>query len=286
MRDPVKEERLLDLLSDQALFELSPEDKKELEDLLNIFPEWREDETFSLTAAAISLSALDTREEMPAGLRNKVLADSSGYFANETVQETSPAPALSSVPGTGSNVIEFKPKRFNWNWLGWAAAAAACIALVVNIWLNRAPQGPDLAGVVPPVIEEKLTMAQMRQRLMDSSADMTKATWTPGSMAEMKDIGGDVVWSDAKQAGYMRFTGLPANDGTKETYQLWIFDETQDPKTPIDGGVFNVNANGEVIIPINAKLKAKNPKMFAITMEKPGGVVVSERKKMVALAKV
>ena len=133
---------------------------------------------------------------------------------------------------------------------------------------------------VPPVVEEKLTMPQMRQRLMDTSPDMTKATWTAGNMPEMTEIGGDVVWSDAKQAGYMRLKGLPANDGTKETYQLWIFDETQDAKTPIDGGVFNVNANGEVIIPITAKLKAKNPKMFAITVEKPGGVVVSDRKKL------
>lgn len=286
MKDPVKEERLLDLLSDRALFELSAEEQRELDELLKIFPEWRDDETFSLTAAAVSLSALDTREEMPASLRNKVLADSSQYFAGEIAEEKRPEPVLSRVPSPRSNVIEFRPKRFNWNWLGWAAAAAACIALVVNVWLSRGPQGPDLGVTVPPVIEEKLTMAQMRQRLMDSSADMTKATWTPGDMPDMKDIGGDVVWSDAKQAGYMRLTGLPANDGTKETYQLWIFDETQDPKTPIDGGVFNVNANGEVIIPINAKLKARNPSMFAITMEKPGGVVVSERKKMVALAKV
>jgi anti-sigma-K factor RskA len=95
-----------------------------------------------------------------------------------------------------------------------------------------------------------------------------------------------VVWSDEKQAGYMRFRGLPANDPTKQTYQLWIFDETQDPKTPIDGGTFDVNADGEVIIPINAKLKARKPAMFAVTVEKPGGVVVSDRKNIVALAKV
>ena len=76
------------------------------------------------------------------------------------------------------------------------------------------------------------------------------------------------------------------NDKTKETYQLWIFDKTQDAKTPIDGGTFDVNSDGEVVIPINAKLKAQEPAMFAITMEKAGGVVVSDRKKIAALAKV
>jgi anti-sigma-K factor RskA len=280
MIDLEKQERLFDLLADRALFELAAEEEKELEGLLEIFPEHREDDSFSLTAAAITLAGLETREEMPESLKGRIVSNASEYF--EAVEEEAARPALTEAR---SNVIEFKPKRFNWNWLGWAAAAAACIALVINIWMTRGTQQQELV-IVPPVLEEKLTMPQMRQRLMDTSPDMTKATWTSGNVAEMNEIGGDVVWSDAKQAGYMRLKGLPANDGTKETYQLWIFDETQDAKTPIDGGVFNVNANGEVIIPITAKLKAKNPKMFAITVEKPGGVVVSDRKKIAALAKV
>jgi hypothetical protein len=281
MRDAKKEERLLDLLSDQALFELSIEDQRELDDLLEIFPEWKEDESFSLTAAAISLSGLGEREEMPARLREKIIESSNDHFlAENETGGVRPHPVLAS-----SNVIEFKPKRFNWNWLGWAAAAAACIALIVNIWLTRAPEQNVIVNG-PPEIKEELNREQMRQRLIDTSTDLTRANWTAGNVKEFTDIGGDVVWSDARQAGYMRLTGLPANDGTKEIYQLWIFDETQDPKTPIDGGVFNINANGEVIIPIDAKLKARNPKMFAITIEKPGGVVVSDRSKIAALAKV
>ena len=104
-------------------------------------------------------------------------------------------------------------------------------------------------------------------------------------MPEMKNVSGDIVWSDTMQTGYMRFRGLPVNDKAKETYQLWIFDETQDEKTPIDGGTFDVDQNGEVIVPIRAKLRPKNPKMFAVTVEKPGGVVVSKREKVAALAK-
>lgn len=281
MRDPQKQERLLDLLADHALFELGPEEERELAGLLEIYPEYRDDDTFSLTAAAITLAGLETREEMPAGLKGRLVANANGYF--EAVEDEAARPVLTEAR---SNVIEFKPRGLSWNWLGWAAAAAACVALVINIWLTRPPKEFDLGGGIQPVIDQSLTPAQMRQRLMDTSPDMTKAVWTAGNMRELKEIGGDIVWSDAKQAGYMRFTGLPANDGTKETYQLWIFDETQDPKTPIDGGVFNVNANGEVIIPITAKLKAKNPKMFAITVEKPGGVVVSDRLRIAALAKV
>lgn len=71
----------------------------------------------------------------------------------------------------------------------------------------------------------------------------------------------------------------------KATYPCWICDQLQNPKTPLDGGIFDINSFGEVIMPINAKLKARNPKMFAITIEKPGGVVVSKAEKVAAPAK-
>lgn len=275
MNHPEKQERLFELLSDRALFELSRDDQKELDALLEIYPEWREDDSFELTTAAISLTDLEVREEMPVNLQNVLKADWERNFARE------------EEPQRSLNVVEFKKKAgFKWNWLGWAVAAAACVALAINIGFTRISPQPVVE--IPPVSPGPLpSMAEQRRQMMDTSADMVKANWaTAGSMPDMKDVSGDVVWSDARQQGYMRLKGLPANDGTKETYQLWIFDETQDPKTPIDGGVFNVNANGEVIIPINAKLKARKPGMFAITVEKPGGVVVSKREKMAALAKV
>ena len=60
-----------------------------------------------------------------------------------------------------------------------------------------------------------------------------------------------------------------------QQYQLWIVDPERAAQ-PVDGGVFDVQAGTrEVIIPINAKLAVNNPAAFAITLEKPGGVVVS-----------
>jgi hypothetical protein len=47
-----------------------------------------------------------------------------------------------------------------------------------------------------------------------------------------------------------------------------------------------VTKEGEVVIPINAKLQVRKPKMFAVTAEKPGGVVVSKQGKVMAIAKV
>ena len=131
-----------------------------------------------------------------------------------------------------------------------------------------------------------LSDAEKREEMMRSNVAMVKANWAAGNVKELSQVSGDVIWSDEKQSGYMRFKGLPKNDVSKETYQLWIFDKTQDKATPIDGGTFDVTSDGEVVIPINAKLKAQGAEMFAITIEKPGGVVVSKREKIAALAKV
>ena len=84
----------------------------------------------------------------------------------------------------------------------------------------------------------------------------------------------------------MRLSGLPVRAAPDFCYQLWIFDKVQDKATPIDGGTFDVTQEGEIIIPINAKIRASGPLMFAITIERHGGVVVSKREKIAALAKV
>ncbi len=100
-------------------------------------------------------------------------------------------------------------------------------------------------------------------------------------------VQGDVVWDEATQTGYMRFSGLPANDPTRSQYQLWIFDGTRDDRFPVDGGVFDVPAGvTEVVVPIRATLPVRKAALFAVTVEAPGGVMVSSRERIVALAQV
>jgi anti-sigma-K factor RskA len=270
----MNDELMLDLLSKKASGGLDREEQKQLDELIAI--SGINDESFELAAAAISMIDLKTNEPLPAYLQAKILADAgrilgtpSEVVRQETVRQISYA--------------QPKPSFWNWNWLGWAAAAAACIALAANLWMTRV-QPPEI--VKAPEVKEQLTPAQMRQKMIDAGGDVIRAKWAVGNDKNVKEIAGDIVWSDAKQAGYMRFQGLPANDVNKQTYQLWIFDETQDEKTPIDGGTFDIGNGGDVIIPINAKLKASRPKMFAVTVERPGGVVVSKREKIAAIAKV
>jgi hypothetical protein len=170
--------------------------------------------------------------------------------------------------------------------LGWAAAAAACIALLAIIFIPRTQQS-ETARTQPSIeTPQSLSPAQMYDQMIHSAGAMVKASWAPGNVGDMKQISGDVVWSPEKQMGFVKLRGLKPNDPSKETYQLWIVDKTRDEKYAIDGGTFDVTADGEMIVPINAKLKAMAPEMFAITMEKPGGVVVSKMGRVAAVAKV
>lgn len=82
----------------------------------------------------------------------------------------------------------------------------------------------------------------------------------------------------------MRFEGLAHNDPSQFQYQLWIFDDSRDDAHPVDGGVFDVPSSGEVLVPISAKLKVGKAKLFAVTVERPGGVVVSKRERIVLTA--
>ncbi len=261
------EERLFDLLTQQAVEGLNSAETNELRELENLFPMWKDDDSFEFATTAFSLTNLDTTEDLPQHLQNKILAESEKCFVQPQENEL-------------QKTFTFEPKRSIWSWLGWAFASVACIALAFS-WSTTNVNAPP-----SDIVKEALNATQLRQRLIDTDKTAVKIDWAKGNMKDLSEVSGDVVWSDGKQTGYMRFKGLPINDRSKESYQLWIFDETQDEKTPIDGGVFDVNSDGETIVPITAKLKVKNPKLFAVTVEKPGGVVVSKREKIPVLAKI
>jgi anti-sigma-K factor RskA len=91
-------------------------------------------------------------------------------------------------------------------------------------------------------------------------------------------VGGEAYFDPATAEGVLEIEGLAANDPTREQYQLWIFDATRDERYPVDGGVFDVRGSGRACIPVRARLPVSKPVGFAVTVEPPGGVVVSDRR--------
>ena len=238
--------RLDELLADEAAAALESAAAPELAGLLSRNPGVARDEMLQAAALAqVAFLRRGTIHRMPAGLAER-LASHGEALVSRKVAVLRPA----RKPAT----------RLAGN-MGWALAAMLAIAFVV-------------ARNEPAVVSPPNDAITARSTLQNSAPDIQILPWAPPTAAGYERVTGDVVWSQSRQQGYMRLANLPVNDPTRTQYQLWIVDPERD-KHPVDGGVFNVSALGEVIIPIQAKLLIRSPKAFAITAEQPGGVVVS-----------
>ena len=260
------EEAMLDLLIKQVTEGLSPEQQRELDVL--------DDEIASAyardlehAAAAIAVAGSAQPEPMPAALRLKIEAQLQAAMAGTGDGVREPSRTVRAI-GTA-------PRARTRSSSGWWAAAA-CLVLAVLGWL-RSPlvQGPGAAA----------TPAQQREALLASpgALEIQLETTAEPAAAGAKV---DVVWDPRSQRGFARFVGLKPNDPAQHQYQLWIFDGDRDERYPVDGGVFNVPPNAEqVVVPIRAQLAVHAAKAFAVTIEPPGGVVVSGREHVVAIGK-
>jgi hypothetical protein len=171
---------------------------------------------------------------------------------------------------------------------GWWAAAA-CLLLALFAWY-RTPTtvfkpvqvaGGERPSLPPPPAP---TPGVERAELL-ARADTLKIPLAATKDPAAGGVTGDVVWDPVAQRGYLRFVGLPHNDPSAHQYQIWIFDGDRDPRYPVDGGVFDVPADGrELIVAIHNVIPVHLAKAFAVTVEKPGGVVVSARDHVVVLA--
>jgi len=259
----VMDSRAQELLVERALGGLAADALRELEAL------GTDDDSFDLAAAAVALATLP-REELPPAVAAKVLA-AAGLAA--------PAASVPALP------VRRRPA---WRQPAWLVAAA-CLLLAIGaaLWASRAPAERVVTirvPIPPPPVPSPPSPAEARRELVLHATDVQQFAWTPTKDAAAAGVSGDVVWSETAQRGFMRFVGLAPNDPRRLQYQLWIFDQARDQAYPVDGGVFDVGAAGEIIVPITAKLAIARPALFAITIERPGGVVVSKREHIVVTA--
>lgn len=263
-------ERLLDLLCAQATEGLDAASASELQRLLAEHPDVDAQE-FEIAAAAATLAIIDS-EGVPAAMPREARDRLVRMVPTAVVGPgpgVSPAPEL-MLSGSGARRLESAGAPVRRISLGWLAAAAAIVLAAIGWYRAVAPPAPA------PTLREQF--AQFTR----TAPDVVRCAWA-GKEPGFENVSGEVVWSDQRQAGYMVLKGLPANDPTKKQYQLWVVDPQRD-KNPVDGGVFDIAAtpsperqtvSGEVIVPIDCKLRVSDPKVFALTVEQPGGVVVS-----------
>ncbi|MEN0109574.1 MAG: anti-sigma factor [Planctomycetota bacterium] len=282
-------ERAEELLADRALFGLTPAESADLAALLpdagGRFETDADALGYELAAAAatVSLVAGDRNAEpVSATLRERLSIEAAAFdFATAGLRRAeggSPRRVAPERPHAAA------PPAQSWWALPFALAVAA--SLLAAIWVGG-PSGPFASP----------SLVVARAGLINNAADVVRIAWAAQEDAALAEEPtrsgespwGDVVWSDSAQAGYLRFRGLRPNDPSVEQYQLWVFDEARNAEHPVDGGVFDISAtdladDGEAIVSIDAKLPVSRATLFAITVERPGGVVVSDRSRLPLLA--
>ena len=245
-------ELLLDLLIMQSTQGISAQENKELQRLIKENPEYNNyefDEIASLAHMSYHLNDNRSHEVLPSELKSNIL--------NSYTQID-----LFSIYKIKIN--EFVRSLFYQPVYAWALTVLLSVGLSFSM-IEFKNYNSDFRY-----------LPLERILLQSTSSDLVEYPWY-SKKSDFAMAKGDIVWSNKSQKGFIKISGMPINDPSINQYQIWIIDPVK-YKQPVDGGIFNINAiDKDIIIPINPKLPILNAKGFAITLEQPGGVVVSSQ---------
>jgi len=275
------ESRLLELLADRALCGLTEFEQRELEAMCQeqLASPTCPMEFCELDAAAAEVAAaMCSREAPPASVQAKLNRAADLWCAENCSIVGRVAPGASVNAG-----LTARPGGAL-AYLGWVAAAA-CLAFAV--WMSSGTGGAG-PGTLPI-----LSASERLARFESEAKDVVAAAWSPFNTLddkkeppEQSGVTGTVKWSESKQTGFITLKGIKPNDAKVEQYQLWIVD-SRGLGQRISGALFNATPDpvtGEVIVPIEPRITVDKAGIFAITIEKPGGVWVSDMSRRVVLA--
>lgn len=279
-----------DLLVQKAVYGLVPSQSEELDSIMDQLS-LTDDANFEAVIGALDsgFAGMDLAgwdAGLPTHVQDQVLNEAADFLDDPSSARETQARREKHVPPAAEaprpKRLRAKVSRTVWNprekFLGLVTAASLAVAAL------------SLAGTLR-IAEQTIEPSALSQTTNQQLESLKAATGTqrfewsnPTNDPAVSDLGGEVVWNDAEQKGFMVFEGLQANDPTQQQYQLWIFDTARNDALPVDGGVFDVNSSGQVVIAIDSKLSITQAKAFAVTLEKPGGVVQSKRERLPLLA--
>jgi hypothetical protein len=262
---PDGRDRLTELLADRALFGLTAEEDRELNELLAVNPAADVDELARLAAVLDTTACVPDLPPLPPEVVARVRA-----------QAPHPVPA-------GPQAVP-RPRLRTREVLAWLTAAG-CLLVAVYAWTTRNPDAPNPpptgaqsplpprdTEAVPPTAPVAPTLAQQREELLAAREGVLHIRLSESVDTSDPTVSGDVVWSPSQQRGFLRLQGLPPNDPTKSQYQLWMVEAMPARHEAVNGGVFDVTPQArELIVPIRADHFVRRPNMFVISIEPPGG---------------
>lgn len=267
MSDEDLQLRFEELEAGRILGDLSPEEMHEWQQLSEMHG-FHSDGSLELTAAAIETEFLQSKTQpLPANV-------------SEAIRQAMPLSAPTEKPMQLLSVNPIWRQIFRAPQTAWSIAAAFALLFVIRVISDTSDVGPTADPADLPVA---LSPKEARDQLLTKARDLIESEFS--GTETFPQISGKVVWSDELQEGYMTLTDLPVNDPKQNQYQLWIVDPARDEK-PVDGGVFDIPEGVDTaVVAIRNPLLIRKPQAFVITLEQPGGVVVSKQEVVVALAK-
>jgi anti-sigma-K factor RskA len=197
--------------------------------------------------------------------------------------------AHAGVPaGVPGGVVAAPTRQPATPWLAWALAAGLAVVAVGALW-QSAGLRRQLAAQAARIHEltvaaalarsetDDLRLAVARLRESNRIANFRIALLDSMLAADPKAVAVS-VWDNDRQDGVFIVRNLAPLPGDKD-YQLWIID----PKypSPVDAGVFQVDAKGNVRADFRAKLPIEAANQFAVTIEHKGGAPVPNTKAIV-----
>jgi anti-sigma-K factor RskA len=170
-------------------------------------------------------------------------------------------------------------------WLGWAfATGLAVVCLVLFATCSKlSVENSELRGAIAAQnkMETKLVeYAESLEAATNSLQETVLALQETNRLANLKiamlnSLMADApktvavsLWDESKQEGVFVVQNLKQLPADRD-YQLWVLDNGT---TPVDAGVFHVDANGSVRVEFKAKALIQNAGKFAVTEEAKGGV--------------
>jgi anti-sigma-K factor RskA len=272
-----------------ALGALDENEARAFEGALRVDPELRA-LVRELRSVAEALAGTAPALEPPAAVKARVLLaiDERGAAGAKRVPEPPTATRTATPIGTIGTTLGAPPAAQARGWIPWAVAAAMALVSLAFYWQSAglraqlAAQAGHINELMASAELARSESADLRQtvaKLRESNrlASFRIALLDSLLAASPKTIAVS-VWDNERQDGVFIVRNLKPLPSDKD-YQLWIID----PKypSPVDAGVFQVDAKGNVHQDFRAKLPIQTANQFAVTIERKGGAVVPNTKEMV-----
>lgn len=175
-------------------------------------------------------------------------------------------------------------------WLPWALAA--CLAIVCAVSLSQqkilrqkngaqAKQLTDLNQMADALRNQTDNLKQSVATLRETNRlENIRIAMLNSLLADSPKTVAVSLWDDKQQRGVFVVQNLKPLSADKD-YQLWVID----PKypTPVNAGVFQVDAQGNMRLPFKADKLIESASKFAVTQEPKGGRLTPTLKNLVLI---